>query len=173
MTIEAVFVGSYRFFLCCWQFHLIIYWVNTKAIHIIVSNYVIVRKFTFTVQPVFNWIYYSEVVLCIGRLISNLITRERKMLFFERCALPWMKVTLAYQDKLTNTLNLKKREKKGRFIFLAKCGGFFFVHILICMSTFCVFMFLWDLNEKRCNFSMELILVQLSNFFTTVVSRFK
>ena len=84
MTIEAVFVGSYRIFLCCWQFHLIIYWVNTKAIHIIVSNYVIVRKFTFTVQPVFNWIYYSEVVLCIGRLISNLITRERKMLFFER-----------------------------------------------------------------------------------------
>ena len=34
---------------------------------------------TFTVQPVFIWSY-----LCIGRLISNLITRERKMLFFER-----------------------------------------------------------------------------------------
>ena len=120
-----------------------------------------------------EFIILKLLVLCIGRLISNLITRERKMLFFERCALPWMKVTLAYQDKLTNTLNLKKKRKKGRFIFLAKCGGFFFVHILICMSTFCVFMFLWDLNEKRCNFSMELILVQLANFFTTVVSRFK
>ena len=85
---------------------------------------------TFTVQPVFIWSY-----LCIGRLISNLITRERKMLFFERCALPWMKVTLAYQDKLTNTLNLKKERKKGRFIFLAKCGGIFCSYLCVYSLT--------------------------------------
>ena len=145
MTIEAVFVGSYRIFLCCWQFHLIIYWVNTKAIHIIVSNYVIVRKFTFTVQPVFNWIYYSEVVLCIGRLISNLITRERKMLFFERCALPWMKVTLAYQDKLTNTLNLKKREKKeDLFSSPNVAASFLFIFLYVCLhSVYSCFCEIW------------------------------
>ena len=102
------------------------------------DNNCIILKLTYlTIQPVFIWSY-----LCIGRLISNLITRERKMLFFERCALPWMKVTLAYQDKLTNTLNLKKKEKKRRFIFLAKCGGFFFVHTYVstvCISDFHVF----------------------------------
>ena len=95
---------------------------------------------TFTVQPVFIWSY-----LCIGRLISNLITRGRKMLFFERCALPWMKVTLAYQDKLTNTLNLKKREKKeDLFSSPNVAASFLFIYLYVCLhSVYSCFCEIW------------------------------
>ena len=108
------------------------------------DNNCIILKLTYlTIQPVFIWSY-----LCIGRLISNLITRERKMLFFERCALPWMKVTLAYQDKLTNTLNLKKREKK-KIYFPRQMWRLLFCSYLCVYSLYKWLSCFWEIWKKR------------------------